>query len=97
VCIGFVVGGALVLKDPNEITFGLTPPLKTLLAITQVCALLAVLTVVGCMLAWKNHYWRLSGRVHYTLVALAGVGFVVFLYYWNLLRFGLSDLLTRGG
>jgi hypothetical protein len=92
VCIGFVVAGVVVLLDPNEIAFGLTTPLKILLAGTQVCAVLAVLTVLGCVSAWKNRYWRLSGRVHYTLVALAGLGFVAFLYYWNLLSFGFSNV-----
>jgi hypothetical protein len=29
-------------------------------------------------------------------VALAGVGFVALLYYWNLLTFGFSNLLGGG-
>jgi hypothetical protein len=33
-----------------------------------------------------RHYWGLAARVHYTLVVLAGLAFVWFLYYWNLLE-----------
>jgi CubicO group peptidase (beta-lactamase class C family) len=92
VALGLIAVGVIVADDPNEIIFGLTPALKMLLAGTQVCALLAALVVVGCLIAWKNRYWRLTGRVHYTLVALAGVGFVVWLYHWNLLTFGFRGL-----
>jgi hypothetical protein len=57
---------------------------------TELCE---ALTVLGCLIAWKNRYWRLSGHVHYSLVALAGVGFVALLYYWNFLTFGFRDIL----
>ena len=90
--IGFSAGLCYVLWEPNEIVFGMTPPLRWLLAATQVCAVLAALTVLGCLIAWINGYWRLSGRLHYTLVALAGIGFTLFLYYWNLLTFGFNGL-----
>jgi hypothetical protein len=90
--IAFAIGLAFVLKDPSQIVFGLTPPLKALLALTPVCALLAVLTVLGCLIAWRYRYWRVSGRLHYTLVALAGVGFTWFLYYWNLLPLSFGGI-----
>jgi CubicO group peptidase (beta-lactamase class C family) len=93
VSLGFAAGGAYFLSEPEEIVFGLTPALRILLAVTQVSAALAALTVLGCVIAWKNRYWRFSGRVHYTLVAVAGVSFVAFLYYWNLLTFGFRELL----
>ena len=34
----------------------------------------------------EDHYWGVAGRVHYTLVALAGLVVVWLLYYWNLLN-----------
>jgi CubicO group peptidase (beta-lactamase class C family) len=90
--IALMAALAFVLSDGNEIVFGLTPLMRVLLAVTQVCAVLAAVTVLACIPAWLNRYWRLTGRLHYTLVALAGVGFVWFLYYWNLLTFGFSGL-----
>ena len=44
----------------------------------------AVLTVGALLyrvLAWKNSYWALAARVHYTLVAVVAVAFVWFLNY----------------
>lgn len=35
--------------------------------------------------AWVNHDWRPAWRLHYTLVALAGVLFLAFLINWHLL------------
>jgi CubicO group peptidase (beta-lactamase class C family) len=91
--IAFLIGVAVVLRDPNEIAFGLTREMRGLLALTQICLVLAAVNVLGAVIAWRNGYWRLSGRLHYTLVALAGVGFTGFLYYWNLLTFGLDGLM----
>jgi CubicO group peptidase (beta-lactamase class C family) len=85
VSIGFTVGLLVVMLDPDQIVFGLSPSVKILLALTPICAALAALAVLGCLFAWIKGYWRLTGRIHYTLVALAGIGFTWFLYHWNLL------------
>jgi CubicO group peptidase (beta-lactamase class C family) len=82
--VSFAVGLAFALGDTNEIAFGLTPLLKGVLILARVCVTLAALTAAGCFVAWRNRYWRFSGRLHYTLVALAGVGFSWFLIHWNL-------------
>jgi hypothetical protein len=91
VSLGVVVGLAVALSEPNEIAFGVPPLARGVLAATQFAALLAVLTLLGCIPVWKYRYWRLSGRLHYTLVALAGIGFTGLLYYWNLLTFGVPS------
>ncbi len=92
VSLALGLGLAWVQRDPNDIAFGLTPQLRGLLAVPQVCAVLAGLTVVGCVVAWSRRYWRVTGRLHYTLVALAGVGLTWFLYHWNLLTFGFDGI-----
>jgi hypothetical protein len=91
-CLGFVIGLIVELSEPEEIVFGLPKPLKIILAASQVCAGLSLLTLLGSLIAWKNSYWRLTGRLHYTLVALACIGFVWFLYYWNLLALGFTGI-----
>jgi hypothetical protein len=91
--IGFFVALVSIVADPDFIGYGLTPSLELLLAAPQVITVLAALTVLGCLIAWKNRYWRLSGRVHYTLVGLADVVFVAWLYYWNFLTIGFRGLL----
>ena len=93
-CIALAAALTFVLSDADEVAFGLTPTVRILLAATQVCAVLAGLTVLGCLVAWLKHYWRLTGRLHYTLVALAGIGFTWFLYHWNLLTFGFSGIVN---
>jgi hypothetical protein len=88
-CLGFVGVIAFALKDPDEVVFGLTPLLKNVLALTPSLDILAAITVLACLIAWVKGYWRFTGRVHYTLVAFAGIGFTWFLYYWNLLPLGV--------
>jgi hypothetical protein len=45
---------------------------------------LTLVIVILAVLAWKNCFWNVVGRVHYTLVAFAAVLFVMFLLDWNL-------------
>ncbi len=93
-CLTLVGGMTIALNDQEQLAYGLPRSLQYLLLVPQVCAVLAALVLVGCLVAWRNRYWRVSGRLHYTLVALAGVAFVWFLHYSNLLSFGLQALST---
>ena len=93
-CLTLVGGMTIALSDQEQLAYGLPRRLQYLLLVPQVCAVLAGLVLVGCLVAWRNRYWRVSGRLHYTLVALAGVAFVWFLHYSNLLSFGLQAIST---
>lgn len=92
IAIGFAATGAFVMQDPMDVVFGLPPLLKRALLAPQFLGGLSLLTALGCLIAWVNGYWRLTGRLHYTLVALAGIAFTWSLYYWNLLSFGFDGL-----
>jgi hypothetical protein len=92
----WVLGGVAVLSLAFVALFVIATPdakvltgeaslLNVLGFISIPLAVLANGAVVFTMLAWKNHYRRLAGRLHYTLGTLAAVGFVWFLSYWNLL------------
>ncbi|HET6326017.1 MAG TPA: serine hydrolase, partial [Planctomycetaceae bacterium] len=95
VALSFLVGLAWGLSEPERVVFGTPREIEYLLLIPQVCVGLAALVLLGSIVAWSRGYWRFSGRVHYSLVALAGVGFAYFLFYWNLLKFGAEILLTK--
>jgi len=90
--IGFAAGLAVVLNDRNQLLFGLPPLVKGLQAATWASAALTAFTVLGCLVAWRGCYWRFAGRLHYTLVALAGVAFTCFLYSWNWLTLGIGGM-----
>jgi CubicO group peptidase (beta-lactamase class C family) len=57
--------------------------------LASIAAVLALGTTVFVGLAWKQEYWTLVGRIHYTLVTLAGLGFAWWLNYWNLIGWKL--------
>ena len=79
----FVVGTAL-WGNPVPV-FGVSMIYKIVLGLGVLAAVLTVGALVCAVLAWKNRYWGIVGRVYYTLVTLAAVAFVWFLHYWNLL------------
>ncbi|HEV7999044.1 MAG TPA: serine hydrolase [Planctomycetaceae bacterium] len=91
----FLVGLGWGLSEPERVVYGTPREIEYLLLVPQVCVGLAAIVLLGSIVAWSRGYWRFSGRVHYTLVALAGVGFAYFLFYWNLLKFGAEILLTK--
>lgn len=83
--IAFIIGLLVLLGDPNEIVFGFSRNLKLLFLVPQIQLVLAIATTFGCLAVWRQGNWKPLARLHYTLVALAGIVFLGFLYYWNLL------------
>ncbi len=76
--------GAVLFSDPEQIAFGMPPMLTGLVLSTPVVAGLVGAVLLCTLVAWIKSYWRFSGRLHYTVVAAAGLAFVWFLYHWNL-------------
>ena len=80
----FVVG--TVVWGSNLVPyFGVSMIYKIVLGLGVLAAVLTVGALIYSVLAWKNSYWGIAARVHYTLVTVAAVAFVWFLNYWNLL------------
>jgi hypothetical protein len=84
----YLIGYALVLSNPNrvELVYGDPPLLRAVEVLPLPIVALAAGALASTVPAWRKRYWGVAGRVHYTLVALAGLAFVWFLYYWNLLE-----------
>ena len=80
-----VIGMLVVFSDIVPLMKGDLSLLGILYLIPWVIAALTAVALVFTVLAWKDRYWHISGRIHYTVVMLAGIGLVWFFYYWNLL------------
>ena len=65
--------------------FGISTIYRIVLGLGVLSAVLTARALVYTVLAWKNRYWGILGRLYYTLVTVAAVAFVWFLNYWNLL------------
>jgi CubicO group peptidase (beta-lactamase class C family) len=81
----FIVGLALMLSDIEKLMFGVPLTMKILLGLPVVSALFLIGTFLYVASAWIKGYWSGCARVHYTLVFLAGLAFLLFLNDWNLL------------
>src|SRR5215203_4482747 len=80
----FVVGMVPASNPPTEL-LGAQLIVKIVLGVGVLSAVLTVGGLLYSVLAWKNSYWGIAARVHYTLVTVAALAFVWFLNYWNLL------------
>ncbi len=79
----------MFLASPTEAEFiyAIPPWQNALFAAALIAAALALGSALFAVLAWKNGYWSIVGRMHYTLVVLALLAFVLWLNNWNLLEF----------
>ncbi len=80
----FLVGLALWFRPmrPSEL-HGISLIVEIVMGLAVLAAVLTVGALVYTVLAWKNRYWGIAGRVYYTVVTIAAVAFVWFLNYWN--------------
>lgn len=66
--------------------FFTTPPMLNTVMVFPVLMLPAGLTMpVFALLAWRNGWWRLRGRIHYALLAVVALALLWAMVYWNFL------------
>ena len=86
--LGFLVGlGLYLLVIPPAISAGDFGALPVLLTVPLVTTGLAAVLIAQAVRAWREGWWRLGARVHYTAVVLAATAFVPWLLHWNLLGY----------
>lgn len=81
----FGIATVLVMGDPNEVGFGLTPGMQALLLIPWLTLVLAVVTLVLTPAVLREEAISPIGRIGYAAVMLVFLAFIWFLYYWQLL------------
>ena len=84
----FLVGAFASIFNIYGLYIGKLPLWTFIPVLSIVVALLALGTIVFTVLAWAKQFWGVAGRIHYTLVSLAAISFVWFMYFWNLLGKG---------
>jgi CubicO group peptidase (beta-lactamase class C family) len=77
----------LTRMDEWDFVYGIPPAIKVLLWIPIITTVLAAIVLCFAVRAWKRQSWSLWGRVHYSVIATAGLIFIWFFTYWNLLGF----------
>jgi len=77
----FLIGMVIVLSNTTSPMYGVPPLLPFVLVLPLLAAVLTIAALGFTVLAWKNRYWGVVGRVHYTLVTLAALAFIWFLDY----------------
>ena len=84
----FLVGLILMLVY-RSLDLVIEVPLEmiALLALPLLTCILAIGMVFVAAVSWKHEYWSMGSRLYYSVVTLVTLGFIWFLYYWNLLGF----------
>jgi hypothetical protein len=75
------------LQESGNIRLSYGPPLSLYIALWMMLftTIFAIVLPVFSILAFRRHYWSRLGRLHYAMVAVAGLCFIAFLNHWNLL------------
>lgn len=77
--------GAILASYGNDLVYAIPTSLKLSLLLPDLASILALGVAWQAAQAWRHRYWRTGRRIHYSLVALAGVYMLWFYYYWNIL------------
>jgi hypothetical protein len=85
----FLAGLAAAASDLDQFFYGVPSVLKISLAFPVIASVLGLGVLVYMILAWRKKYWTGCSRVHYTLVLLAALAFLLLLNFWNLLGWRL--------
>jgi CubicO group peptidase (beta-lactamase class C family) len=85
----FIVAIAALFMKVMANPTGIPAAMQIVMAIPVVTALLTLGMLVFSMLAWRNSYWKLGGRLFYTLVTLAGLAFTWIVNFWHLWIIGV--------
>ena len=87
----FLVAVTLSRVTQPSVAVEFQPGLPRMLALTidvaTVFAALALAVPVLAVVAWVRRYWTFAGRVHYSLLAAASLGYVWFCSVWKLINF----------
>ncbi|HSH03128.1 MAG TPA: serine hydrolase domain-containing protein [Anaerolineae bacterium] len=85
ICLTNLIGTTIITLNAND-TLGITPSpfLMGALGIVLLMSLLTIGLVGMTFWAWKERYWTIWSRIHYTIITLATFAFIWWLNYWNL-------------
>ncbi len=86
--IGVLYAIDAVAGQPNFL-WGVNSEMVSALNSVYLPVVLALPLPIFVVLAWGNRWWKVSTRVHYTLVTLAVFAGIWWANYWNLLGFRL--------
>lgn len=87
--LGFVAGATatIAVVGPYGLGSGVPTPIKWLLVIPLVTAILSAALLGLNVLAWKRSWWTPATRLLHSIYTLVALAFVAYLNYWNLLGF----------
>jgi CubicO group peptidase (beta-lactamase class C family) len=69
------------------LAFGVSPMAKVMLWFLLGGGILGLVIPFFAIFVWVKNYWSILGRIHYTVVGVAALGFFWWLNYWNLFGF----------
>lgn len=78
---------AIVASSLDRLIYGFPASLTAALVLPIVTSVLAIGTAVFAVLAWKERWWTLVRRLHYSLFAVTTLALVWFCFHWNILGF----------
>jgi hypothetical protein len=83
--LAFAAWLAMPLDRFIDALIGNTAALTALRALPLLAAVCALGVLLSAALAWRERWWSPAARLHYTVVAIAGVAFLAVAWEYNFL------------
>jgi len=64
------------MRNPVQLMFGFNSSILPILFLPLLSIILTVGLIGFTVLAWKEGFWSITGRIHYTFITLAALGFL---------------------
>lgn len=71
----------------GDLRYGISFTLTLVITLGYIGLVLLAGVSLCMVLAWRQRYWRLFDRIHYTVVTVAGATFVWLLVHWHMLDY----------
>jgi CubicO group peptidase (beta-lactamase class C family) len=73
----------------DQMIYGYPSGIRLVLTLPLISIAFLIASVVYMVQAWRKRYWSVCARLHFTLVVAAGLCFLWFLNFWNLVGYKL--------
>jgi hypothetical protein len=67
----------------GDIIFGLSPAQNVLARVPALIIVLASCATALTIVAWRRRWWKLTGQLVMTIVAISAIGFSTLLIHWG--------------
>lgn len=82
-----IIGLYAIFSSPVTMIYDIPSELKILLFLPVISLILTIAGIILMLISWKDLFWDVRSRIHFSMVIMAAAIFIPLLAYWNVIGF----------